>query len=140
MRKCTDGPVQDEAAMVKDLLELGGSFATLTRSQIGFPTGVHGDAGAAVRPRDAEDERAVQQRPIRRIQLEHGDVGLQDPPGEGGLVQDPSGVVVDELARGRARGEGLLQRGVHRNLLAHEALGVREQEPQGVVDRRDRFR
>ena len=36
MGKRTDGPVQDEAAMVEDLLELGDGFATLTRSQIGF--------------------------------------------------------------------------------------------------------
>ena len=38
MGKRTDGLVQDEAAMVEDLLELGGSLATLTRSQIGFAT------------------------------------------------------------------------------------------------------
>src|SRR5260370_35016396 len=38
MGKRTDGPVEDEAAMVENLLELGGGFATLTRSQIGFAT------------------------------------------------------------------------------------------------------
>src|SRR5258707_15440679 len=38
MGKRTDGLVQDEAAMVEYLLELGGSLATLTRSQIGFAT------------------------------------------------------------------------------------------------------
>src|SRR4029077_16322970 len=38
MGKCTDGLVQDEAAMVEDLLELGGGLATPTRSQIGFAT------------------------------------------------------------------------------------------------------
>ena len=38
MGKRTDGPVQDEAAMVEDLLGLGGRFATLMRSQIGFTT------------------------------------------------------------------------------------------------------
>src|SRR5260370_39995582 len=36
MSKSTDGAVQDETAMVEDLLELGDGFATLTRSQIGF--------------------------------------------------------------------------------------------------------
>src|SRR5262252_416455 len=38
MGKRTDGLVQDEAAMVEDLLELGGSLAALMRSQIGFAT------------------------------------------------------------------------------------------------------
>ena len=38
MGKCTDGLVQDEAAMVEDLLELGGGLATPTRSRIGFAT------------------------------------------------------------------------------------------------------
>src|SRR5258707_15891344 len=38
MGKRTDGLVQDEAAMVEDLLELSGRLATLTRSQIGFAT------------------------------------------------------------------------------------------------------
>src|SRR5258707_7245808 len=38
MGKRTDGLVQDEAAMVEDLLELGGCLATLTRGQIGFAT------------------------------------------------------------------------------------------------------
>src|ERR1035438_3926008 len=38
MCKRTDGLVQDEAAMVEDLLELGSGFATPTRSQIGFAT------------------------------------------------------------------------------------------------------
>jgi hypothetical protein len=38
MGERTDGPVQDEAAMVEDLMELGGGFAALTRSQIGFAT------------------------------------------------------------------------------------------------------
>lgn len=36
MGKRTDGTVQDETAMVEDLLELGGCFATLTRCQIGL--------------------------------------------------------------------------------------------------------
>src|ERR1700756_1084269 len=38
MGERTDGLVQDEAAMVEDLLELSSSLATLTRSQIGFAT------------------------------------------------------------------------------------------------------
>src|SRR5215469_16155456 len=38
MGKRTDGLVEDEAAMVDDLLKLGGSLATLMRSQIGFAT------------------------------------------------------------------------------------------------------
>src|ERR1700739_1198974 len=38
MGKRPDRLVQDEAAMVEDLLELGGGLATLTRSQIGFAT------------------------------------------------------------------------------------------------------
>src|SRR5215469_13428522 len=38
MGKRTDRLVQDESAMVEDLLELGGSLATLMRSQIGFAT------------------------------------------------------------------------------------------------------
>src|SRR5260370_21551890 len=38
MGKRTDGQVEDEAAMVENLLELGGGLATLTRSQIGFAT------------------------------------------------------------------------------------------------------
>src|SRR6516165_6601546 len=37
MGKRTDGLVQDEAAMIENLLELGGSLATLMRSQIGSP-------------------------------------------------------------------------------------------------------
>src|ERR1700739_2974191 len=38
MGKRPDRLVQDEAAMVEDLLELGGCLATFTRSQIGFAT------------------------------------------------------------------------------------------------------
>src|SRR5271156_4234241 len=38
MSQRTDGLIQDEAAMVEDLLELGRGFATPTRSQIGFAT------------------------------------------------------------------------------------------------------
>src|SRR6266702_2601174 len=38
MGKRTDGLVQYEAAMVEDLLKLGGGLATPTRSQIGFAT------------------------------------------------------------------------------------------------------
>src|SRR5258705_2988522 len=38
MGKRTDWLVQYEAAMIKDLLEFGGSLASLMRSQIGFAT------------------------------------------------------------------------------------------------------
>src|SRR5215472_16382924 len=36
--KRTDGLVEDEAAMIENLLELGGSLAALVRSQVGFTT------------------------------------------------------------------------------------------------------
>jgi hypothetical protein len=42
MGKRTDGLVQDDAAMIEDLLELGGSFAALTRSQTAAQGCVHG--------------------------------------------------------------------------------------------------
>src|SRR5215471_181923 len=38
MSNCTDRLVQDEAAMIENLLELGGSLAALVRSQVGFTT------------------------------------------------------------------------------------------------------